>query len=428
MKEKRNLIIGLLLGSLFGWTLGFLRLPLVEKNFSFLMGFISCLAFISICLLLIFIWNKNVLLLRLIGKAPHVEDAKNTMRTYTLLWVVTAIFIGIGGSISAYLILKQSQYYKSQIQYQNKQIAQQSALMEATRNSNLTVLMDNLFDQIDEELKEHPQRRLSEKTIERIAALNYSFQPYRYLKGDSLSEKKLSPERGQLLVLLASLNMDSSSFNAIKRQNSFLGADLEGADLSEIDLSGIDLREAHLKDAVLTRANLNRADLKKANLWGSHLKEASMVEADLQNANLSWANLMDAELRGAMLNGVKMTSAKLANADLRKASVMYANLSDTFLNEADLTEVDISFTGLKNANLSHANLQNAIMKTTDLSYAILDHTNMEGVNLRWAVIGEKNWFEKLEKWQVKGAKTIQQGYDLIPDTGGLGHYRLPPKE
>jgi hypothetical protein len=53
MKRKRYLLVGLVFGAVIGWALGFLRLPYLEKNDSFLLGFISALAFVSLVLLLL---------------------------------------------------------------------------------------------------------------------------------------------------------------------------------------------------------------------------------------------------------------------------------------------------------------------------------------------------------------------------------------
>jgi uncharacterized protein YjbI with pentapeptide repeats len=424
MKAKRYLLVGLFLGALAGWTLGFLRLPYLEKNTSFGVGFLSCLAMGLIGWLLMFVWKKNTWLLQSIQQEPATKGPSKVLPTYTLLWILVAAFIALGGTISSMLIFRQNQLYKNQIQEQSEQLAQQSALTEAARNSNLIVLMNQLSDQINEELNNNPGRSLSEQSIDRIAALNYAFQPYQ----DSLSEKKWSPERGQLLVLLASLNMDSTSFNAIKQKVSFEAADLEGADLNGVDLSRVDLSGANLKDAQLSGANLSGANLKKAYLWGSQMKKTNLNGADLQNVMAQWVDWMEADLRSSNLNGADITAARLTGADLSQASIMYAELSSAFLNEANLTEADISFTNLRGTNLSNAVLKDALMKTTDLSNAVLEQANMEGVNLRWGVIAEENWFEQLERWQVEGVQSIQERFKIIKDTGGLGNYRLPPRE
>ncbi len=161
------------------------------------------------------------------------------------------------GGILGFGITRQNELLKAQIQYQARSIEQQSELIESVKKGSLVFLMSHILDKVDEELTNHPRRTLSKETIARIAALNTAFQPYAYVKGDSLSVKKLSPERGQLLLVLSIMNMDSSSFDTIKAKTSFAGADLRGANLNGANLSGVDLRDANLKEADLRGANLN---------------------------------------------------------------------------------------------------------------------------------------------------------------------------
>ncbi len=86
MKGIKYLLIGLVLGLVIGWAMGFLRLPYLEKNYSFLFGSIAALALVSLVLLLLRSWNRN-LLLDFIGKKNRLEDAKNR-RTHTYIWLV----------------------------------------------------------------------------------------------------------------------------------------------------------------------------------------------------------------------------------------------------------------------------------------------------------------------------------------------------
>src|SRR5204862_7893161 len=151
-------------------------------------------------------------------------------------------------------------------QDQNKRIREQSELIESCRRSSLVILMNDILDKVDDDLKNNPGGKLSDKTIASIvAAFNYTFIPYRYWEGDSLSEKKLSPEKGQLLLELFIKNIDTSSFNKIKLNAHFSGADLRKGDLRGVDLSGADLKDVDLSDADLSGASLSSADLRGAN-------------------------------------------------------------------------------------------------------------------------------------------------------------------
>jgi hypothetical protein len=55
MKGVRNLLIGVILGAIMGWFLGFLRLPDVAIKPSFFMGFFIC----AVLFLLVFVLAKS---------------------------------------------------------------------------------------------------------------------------------------------------------------------------------------------------------------------------------------------------------------------------------------------------------------------------------------------------------------------------------
>ena len=371
---------------------------------SFLLGFVACLVFLSLGLILSFVWNKHSFLIRLLVKNPTTKDSKNVAKTNVLIWILVPVIIVLGGLVSSFLIFKQNELSKSQTQYQNKRVEQREELLASIRTSSLVFLMRNILDKVDDELKNNPKRTLSDETIARIAALSYSFKPYRYLEGDSLSEKKYSPERGQLLLALSKMNIDSSSFDKIKSKAPFSSADLREADLIKANLRGADLRKANLNDADLRWANLNEADLRGANLRGANLRKANLRGADLNGTDMRWADLNGADLKRADLNGADLTSAKLRKADLSGSDFKWADLNGALLNEANLAGVDLSGTDLRRANLNKANLS--------------------GVELFKVAVEEENWLEKLNEWRVTGAKEIQERYKIVDDITGRSKYRL----
>ena len=424
MKGKKGVLISLILCGIIGWTFGYLRMPFINKNFSLLIGFATGLAIVLLGIILLFVWNKHPLLFKLFDKESTTKDSSKASRNYILIWILASVFIVLGGLLCSFLIFKQNEQFSTHLQDQQKKIEQQSELIESIRNSNQIFLMGNLLDKIDDELKNNPQRTLSNETIARIVALGYSFKPYKYLEGDSLSVEKFSPERGQLLLVLCKMNIDSSSFAKIKLKTPFSQADLRGVDLRGADLSGADLEKAQLKDADLRWANLKRVNLKHADLWGANLKRADLKEADLKRADLRWADLNETDLREADLNGVDLSSATLRKADLRGADLKYAKLYGTILNGANLTGIDLSGTSLKRANLSKANLSKANLYLSNISEAILTGSNLSKANLNSTSVEEKNWLEKLPEWQVTGAKEIQENYKIGNDISVRANFRL----
>ncbi len=421
MKEKRNLLMCMALATTIGWVAGFLRLPSFENNHSFLLGFSSAIAFVFLVLILRKIWNKNK---DLIQSLHNQSDTSLQVKNYQFVWTILTVLILSACALNLFFIHKHREYSKDQVIQQNQKILEQSQLIESTRKSNLLVLMNNLYDKIDKELDQDPKRKLSEKTMARIEALNHSFQPYAIFEQDSLSEKSWSPERGQLLLTLASMNMDTSSFNQIKRRISFAGADLRKADLSEMNLSGIDLKKANFKEATLHSTNLSNAEVSDANFFGANLIEAKLENSILHRVNFSWANLNNANLSKSNLNGVTLDDAQLRNTNLQQIKMIWAKSNNAMYNNADLTGSDLSGTELKNANLGNANFSNTILKWVDLGDAILDSTNFTQVDLSKATVFDKKWMEKLKEWNVKGADKIEKSYQIENGIPGKNNFRI----
>jgi len=420
MKEKRNLLISIGLSAILGWTLGFLRLPFLEKNFSFLLGFIACLALVLLGLLIGSVWEKNNFLPYLFSKN---SDTPNTFTKNTFLAIFTLSLIIVGGFASSFLFFQQTKFSKIQAEQQHKKLAEQFELEATTRKSNSLILMNSLFDKIEEELKSHPKRMLSDEIIERIAALNYSFEPYQYFDGEKFSEKKWSRERGQLLLSLAKMKIDTNSFNQIKSKVSFLGADLKNANLAGADLSNTDLREANFDHANLVGANLSKANLEKASMQKANLSEAKLNETNLKNSTLQWTEFQAAELAGVFLNGANLSNAKLRKVDLIGADLRWANLSNVFLTGANLSNANLLETNLSQTNLEQANFTEANLITTVFNGANLTGANLTEANLLAAKV-EEDWLEKLDKWQVIGTKEIQASYKIGEDALPQYQYKL----
>ncbi len=360
------------------------------------------------------------------------------------MWILFALFFG--GLVSGILLFKQQQFHESQKLVLEKVLQQQVVLEESIKKGRLAVLMNNVLDKVDEELERNSDRKLTEETIARIAALSYSFEPYNYKEGDSLTTKKYSPERGQLLLALVNMKMDSSSFRKIKLKTSFSGAALSGANLEGFDLSRIDLKGANLREADLRGINLSEADLMEANLWGANMRAANLKGASLRRANMAWVNLKDGVIRDAVMTGMDMTSAKLGGLDFRGVDLRVSDLSYSFLNGANLTEVKMEGAFFRKANLTAADFSNASVRNTDLKLAVLKDANFSGADLSGSDLSqanlsqanftgvelykvtfeEKKWFDVLQKWQVKGVENLGEKYEISKDLSKFSNYWLLP--
>jgi uncharacterized protein YjbI with pentapeptide repeats len=402
---KRQLLLGLVFGIMIGWVFGFLRFPYIEKNTSFLLGFIAALVFVSLLLMILNVRNKRFLHSLLANK----EVGRNTERTPKpiFIWRVLAGVVVLGSLVSSLIIYGQNKSLKFQIQNHDKEKQDMKALVELVQKNNQEPLMSSILYEVGEELKRHPARKLTDDLINRIVALSASLKSYESIGHDSLPKKKYNTERGQLLKALILMNIDSSSFAQIKRQAVFAEADLRGSDLKGADMSGINLKEAHLKDADMSRANLKGAHLGGANLWGANLNKANLSNADLLLADLRWAQLNEATLILANLNGVNLQNAQLIKADLNHASFQRAQSGGALFNEANLTNVNLVGSNFTKVNLSQANLSNS-----ELRGIILSEANLIGVQFDDATVVE-NWLEKLKEWRPIGGKELSKNYTVV---------------
>lgn len=76
------------------------------------------------------------------------------------------------------------------------------------------------------EVMDSTKFKLSLSLIGQIAALSQAFKPYRFLDRDTLIGRPLSPERGQLLVTICGLPLDTVTLERIFDRSTFKEADL----------------------------------------------------------------------------------------------------------------------------------------------------------------------------------------------------------
>jgi uncharacterized protein YjbI with pentapeptide repeats len=211
--------------------------------------------------------------------------------------------------------------------------------------------------------------------------------------------KPLSPERGQLLITLTRLPLDTHTNRKIYQSTIFKAADLRGANLRAVDLKAADLRAANLRGADLSEADLNEANLREANLI-----IANLSGADLSRADLSGAYLMGAYLIRAKLNRVNLRSAYLLGADLSEADLSEADLSVADSRENIWREVDL--------NSSHPNVTYLIGSDSleyfmiaspiNTKWSVSDGADLSAINLKMANLRNS----KLSLKQVQIVKTL----------------------
>ncbi|MCC6410853.1 MAG: pentapeptide repeat-containing protein [Saprospiraceae bacterium] len=252
------------------------------------------------------------------------------MRNWWWQWIL-GMFVAIGGLTGTLLLMNQN----ALLQSQNDMISRQMQLEEANRRSALIVFLSNIIDKMEREIGEQQkglseearnkkEYKLSESLIRQIATLSRSFKPYKFLEGDSLIKKPISPERGQLLINLMSLPLDSTTLQKIFKRGSFESADLRNVVFIEANLTGADLRSADLRGSDLSYANLSMA----------LLSDAVLTDTDLRRANLQWSNLTGADFEGADLSRADLSKAIAINTHWKGADVSRANFEDANLSKA----------------------------------------------------------------------------------------------
>jgi uncharacterized protein YjbI with pentapeptide repeats len=394
-------------------------------------------------------------------------------RNWWWQWVL-GIFVSLGGLTGTLLLMNQNELLEAQnikidsqtnlmrkqtelAQKQTELAQQQMSLSEASRRSALVVLMSNIMDKVDREIESQQKRlsfkqkekrkyKLSQSLIGQIVALSHSFKPYQYMEMDSLIEWPLSPERGQLLITLSLLPLDTATLHKVYKSATFESADLKNAVLNKAYLSranfsganfsGADFNEADLSGANLSGADLIGADLSRADLRGADLSGAILVWVGLRGANLSDAILIDADLTEAIL-----VKTDLSGAILRGADFSGANLAGADLNEAVLCGVFLGRDGWEGADLSDANLRGADLRGADLRGADLRgadfiseganllEANLSGADLNEADLNEAN----LSINQLSKSKSLYQCRDLhdtlkLPLQKSHPHLFQKPKE
>ncbi|XLS30593.1 pentapeptide repeat-containing protein [Flavobacteriaceae bacterium M23B6Z8] len=447
LKPKTNnekLIIGLIVGAVLGFLL-YWALNVVTVHSETLFIILVVVAVLIALLFLLIIWFRNRLIRSFFGKdiAFHtvLQDTQETLELFSenatkglpvdakkkeqirqfapklinyLLWsnfrnwglrIFTSFVLGLGGIVTTILVLNQNKLFENQnklFELQNTRIKQQTHLIEADRRSAQIFIMGEVLSDLNKELEDpkNTQRTLSNTLVGRIISLSRAMKPYRYLEGESLTEKLISPERGQLLIALTNSKIDNIQF--------------QEKILFEADFSYAELKESNFKDVNLSFANLNYANFKDANLIDVNLNDAHLSGANLDSANLSFTSLSKADLRYASLRylnagNLDMSEAWLDSTDLTKANLINVNLFNSVLINTNLTKADLRGANLSYAVLGRIELKGANLRNTDLSAAVFSEIK----NLDSVKVHRYDWLTYIkDSLKLEGAKGIYEMYKV----------------
>ena len=385
MNRKAYVLILIFLAAIFGWGLGYIRLPYIAEEYSFGLGVLTAIAIIGLTALLTFLLKTKII----------ISSSEYSKKSFWL--ILTCVT-----TAAVCMFLYQKNYtQQNKIETQSNLIIAQSEAIIGLEQRNLMALVATVISAADLELAQSSTRSVSQATIDRIADLSHSLKPYRQVTKDSIVSRKLSKERGQLLLSLAKMNINSASFAQIKKLATFEYADLRDAHLANMDLSGINLSRANLEGATLIESNLEYANLEEANLKRAQLSSSSLKKAKLKLINLDWANLSHVNISEVRLVGASLNSANLNGADFSGTYISYTNFSGANLIKANFSNTHIDIVDFFQANLTEAILDNLIIK----------RVNFTNVNFEKTIVN-KDWFSNLKKEETVGLEKLKSDYEV----------------
>lgn len=274
-------------------------------------------------------------------RALPKDDPRREASLRAVLWRIlspqTVATAGIGvASVFGLVLAYQANSLLSQ---QNAKIDVQNQLAEAARRSSLIVELTSINERIDSYREKNADEVKLPKSLRgRIVALSKSLRPYQYIsyQSDDLSsfgspfegasrstnpsnvslvERALSPERGQLLLTLASASI--SNFDQLIA---------DGVDFRYADLRGVTLRQANLN-----KADLQFSDFRGSNFFATHFAGSDLTQTRFEGASLIGVNFSAEEFGTTRLDKASFRGARLNNANFEGASLSNADFSDSLL-------------------------------------------------------------------------------------------------
>ncbi|MDC1431322.1 hypothetical protein N8223_03640, partial [Bacteroidia bacterium] len=136
MNRKAYVLILIFLAAIFGWGLGYIRLPYIEKEYSFGVGVLTTLAIISLTTLLTYLLKTK----------KSISSSKSSKKLFWL--ILTCVTTG-----AICIFLYQKNYtQQNKIETQSNLIVAQSETITALEQGNLMALVATVIAAADTEL------------------------------------------------------------------------------------------------------------------------------------------------------------------------------------------------------------------------------------------------------------------------------------
>lgn len=402
MRQRLFQLLVILLCISAGWFFGYIRVPYFEYNQGFSLGIAATVVFVALLGVLLWLWNQT-----------FIEKLKQSLKVNTLL------LIGLGVTLIS-LSLAFNQYsannkLKAKIRKTEAEVFDANLTIEKQTQQNNQVFLKQVLEDIDRDLEVDRSYKITPTTLEKLVKLSGIYRPYKVVIG-SRTKVLSSPELGALLLHLVSANLDSVSFNLIKKKVSFANAYLPKADLRGIDLSSINLNNAYLENADLRNSNLTDASFEMVVLSNAMLDSVIGTRCNLERADLSWTQLKHSNFTEANFRGACLVSSTADKATFRNADLYLANLKNACFTETDFSDARLIGCNLERANLIYSNLL-----STNLSGSNMNLTNLSEVKVT------SDWFKVFKEPVVTRGIDVVPRYRLEADSAaGDSIYRLKP--
>lgn len=405
MIHNKRAVLIIILSLAVGWFLGFIKIPYLDVNFSFWLGFFGTLVVIVWASILYVSSNSriaNQITEIIFNKGSEHTTLNNRLKAILVFLIFLSLLILC---VYSYVRLNGTRDKIYQLETEVSFLKLQNEREEQRYKINLLLDVLHTIDSISKGAGNGPSLDLLTK---RLLALSSSLKTHKMWITEHHAYQSLSSEKGLLLLALVNSELDSTAFHKILSNVSFAGADLRNADLHGLNLKSIDLKYANLENANLEGVKLDNAELQHANMIGTNLNFASLIQVNLIGAKLNWAKI----------NEVNFQSASLDSADLSNSTLVNTNLDGVFfvqtiLSNANLMKVVLSNSYMLNADMSNCNLSGAMLTKTDIG-----RTKLKGLILDKAII-QKDWFEMLLQKSNDGTEIILQQYKMSKDTFSL---------
>jgi len=293
--------------------------------------------------------------------------------------------LGIGTAVSIFLAYQANRLVNEQnklVKVQNSIIEQQSHLQEAERRSSYIFLMSNILDNLESDLK--TESTISETTQSRLIALSSALKPYKYLDKDSLTDYKISIEKGYLFKTLINLNVPSSLINPILSKSDFRYTDLAGIRSTRNDT----IDEINLSNSYFNESLFTNSIFKKINCFDCKIYNSEIDNIEVHNFNCEDCDINDAVFKKINSNYKQphqnIKSSELSwkeKENIRQPKFNFKNITirNSKFKDINLKNFDFWFAEIKNTHFCNCNFPSNFFFQSDIDSIFISSDTWEKI-------------------------------------------------